>query len=58
MLLAPQDTDIPPQWINELLRAREAFDMAEESPDGSEQRQSLLDIASDIEERAISDFGS
>ena len=56
MLAAPGRTNVPLHWIGELSRARDALDEAEQLPDGSERRLSLIDFASDIEERAVQEL--
>jgi hypothetical protein len=53
MLLTPTGTDVPIFWIDELSKARDAFDQADNLPDGSQQRSSLIDLGADIEERAV-----
>jgi hypothetical protein len=53
MLLTPTGTDIPISWIGELSIAREAFDRADNLPDGSRPRSLFIELGSDIEERAV-----
>ena len=43
-------------WLGQFSKARDQLDEADQLPDGSEQRNALIDLASDIEERAIEEF--